>query len=186
MLPPVQRLPPVGRLRLWRQRLVARRPGSLHWLVEPPTPAQSALGAQQSPLSAAALGALPKSGLPRTGLGLSPSCRRLVLPLWLPTRPTGNLRPATPFYRHRLSRRQLALRRADQRPWQTRETPSNHPATEGHLPVSFAPRFQRDTHALSPSVFTEYLPKIIFSAANPRSRVSARSFRSAVFSQSRY
>ena len=29
------------------------------------------------------LGALPQSGLPRTGLGVSPSCSRLVLPLWL-------------------------------------------------------------------------------------------------------
>jgi hypothetical protein len=66
-----------------------------------PTSAQSALGAQQSPLSAAALGALPN--LASRVLGLV--CRRLVLPLWLPTRPTGNLRPATALYRHGLSRR---------------------------------------------------------------------------------
>src|SRR6202035_3131963 len=134
---------------------------SLHWLVESPTSAQSAPGAQQSPLSAAALGALPQSGLPHTGPGVSPSCRRLVLPLWLPTRPVGNLRPATPFYRHGLSRRQLALRRGDQRPWQTGETPSNHPPTEGDLPLSLAPRFQRDTRGLSlsassPNIYPRY------------------------------
>jgi hypothetical protein len=35
-LPPIQRLPVAGRLGLWRQRLVARRPGSPHWLVEYP------------------------------------------------------------------------------------------------------------------------------------------------------
>src|ERR1700730_18228285 len=121
------------------------------------TSAQSAPGAQQSPLSVAALGALPQSGLPRTGPGVSPSCRRLVLPLWLPTRSTGNLRPATPFYRHGLSRRQLALRRPHQRPWQIGETPSSHPTTESHLPLSIASRFQRDPHTLSLSVFTEYL-----------------------------
>jgi len=81
----------------------------------------------------------------------------LVLPLWLPTRSTGNLRPATPFYRHGLSRRQLELHRPHQRPWQVGETPSSHPTTESHFPLSIASRFQRDPHTLSFSVFTEYL-----------------------------
>jgi hypothetical protein len=82
---------------------------------------------------------LQQAGLPRTGPGgVSPSCGRLALPLWLPTGPTGNLRPTTPFSRHRLSRRQLALRRPHQRPRQTRKTPSSHPANQGYLPLSLA------------------------------------------------
>src|SRR5580693_4241704 len=88
---------------------------------------------------------------------MSTSCRRLVLPLWLPTRPTGNLRPATALYRHGLSRRQLALCRPHQRPGQIGETPSSRPTTESHLPLSIASRFQRDPHTLSLNVFTEYL-----------------------------
>src|SRR5580698_9863474 len=92
---------------------------------------------------------------------MSTSCRRLVLPLWLPTRPTGNLRPASALYRHGLSRRQLALCRPHQRPGQIGETPSSRPTTESHLPLSIASRFQRDPHTLSLNVFTEYLRPIV-------------------------
>jgi hypothetical protein len=47
---------------------------------------------------------------------------------------------------------------ASPKPWQVGETPSSHPTTESHFPLSIASRFQRDPHTLSLSVFTEYLP----------------------------
>jgi len=135
--PPIQRLPPAGRLGLWRQRLVARRPGSPHWLGRVPN--VSAICTWCSTITAfcCCLGCAAQSGLPRTGPGMSPSCRRLVLPLWLPTRPTGNLRPATALYRHGLSRRQLALRRPHTKAVVKLE--KLHHAittTESHLPLS--------------------------------------------------
>src|SRR5580704_4099759 len=104
---------------------------------------------------------------------MSTSCRRLVLPLWLPTRPTGNLRPATALYRHGLSRRQLALCRPHQRPGQIGETPSSRPTTESHLPLSIASRFQRDPHTLSLNVFTEYLQQRSFITTPPSAKTWA-------------
>jgi hypothetical protein len=71
--------------------------GSLHWLVEAPTPAKPAPGAQQSPLSIAALGAQPQPALPRAGRGVPPADGRLARAPRLPAGAAGNLRPMAPL-----------------------------------------------------------------------------------------
>jgi hypothetical protein len=71
--------------------------GSLHRLVEAPTPTQPAPGAQQSPLSLVAVGAQPQPGLAGAGLSVPPSGGRLARPLRLPAGPVGNLRPMAPL-----------------------------------------------------------------------------------------